>query len=616
MSVQLRYDAGVPRYRTGRPRGTWALLLVGALFVVTWASFRHNGTLVITRRIEVAVLLAGFGAVASALAAYVAVVGFLLRGRQRDLLAASGFLVLAGSNVVVLAQLIQGGAARHQAAADVAFAVLGVAAAVCFAASPVISTKLAPAARLTSAAVAATVVLIGTASLTIWSLDSTSRDHTAASILLMIAAIVSLAAAGLWWRLPNDGAPVPGMAYLVGTLGFLDVQWAVHPPQSGVTDPAAMVALLFGLGTLLAVLWRTADDAARVQAYSLRLEGVRMLSASTAEADVATLSKHITRTVGDLLGAEVRMLTDEADTEEPSHASEESLISASRSGTSGSRFVVAIERGEDGRISVGVPLATHGRKVGTLVAGRPADLGFTPSEIALLEVCASQASLLLERSMLHEDAAAGAVMEERSRLAREVHDGLAQHLAFLKMRVAWLRRSPSAVNVDQLEDVEQVLEAALQEARQAITTLRAEPQGESTAEAIAGYASEFGQISGMSVHVIHDASVPEVGPKARVELLRIVQEALNNARKHAGASRIDVQMRARGRGIEVTIADNGSGFNTDRREAGHFGIEIMRERAESIGGHFDLTSSSEGGTRIRVWVPALEAPGGSDRRAG
>jgi signal transduction histidine kinase len=120
----------------------------------------------------------------------------------------------------------------------------------------------------------------------------------------------------------------------------------------------------------------------------------------------------------------------------------------------------------------------------------------------------------------------------------------------------------------------------------------------------------------VSVHVVHDTQVPEVGPRARVEVLRIVQEALNNARKHARASRIDIQVRARGRGVEVTINDDGSGFDTGQREPGHFGIEIMRERAESIGGHFDLTSSTEGGTRVRVWVPALETPGGSDRRAG
>jgi two-component system nitrate/nitrite sensor histidine kinase NarX len=209
--------------------------------------------------------------------------------------------------------------------------------------------------------------------------------------------------------------------------------------------------------------------------------------------------------------------------------------------------------------------------------------------------------------MLQEGAAAAAVLEERSRLSREVHDGLAQHLAFLKMRIAWLRRSPDMLETEQLADVEKALESALSDAREAITTLRVETRGPSTADAIAGYAAEFGHTSGLSVQVVHDTAIPEIGPKARVELLRIVQEVLNNARKHAKATGVDLQVRARGRGIEVTIHDNGEGFERSAGERGHFGLDIMKERAESIGGHCDVASTPGTGTTVRVWVPALES---------
>jgi signal transduction histidine kinase len=586
--------------------------------VITWISFRHSSSVIVTRRPEVATLIAGAEAIAAVLAAYVSFLGFAVRGERVDYLAGAGFSTLAGCGVIPLSQQSLSDAGRHVSAADVACALLLVSAAGFFLAAGLVSSRTLRARRRSAIVIVVSGAVSAIAILTAWSMDSVIRDgnHTAASLLSMAGGLLALGAAGVWWRLPDERSAIPGMSYLTGILGFAGIEYAVHPPQPGVTGLQDTVALLFAAATLFAVARRVAQDSWNLAAYSTELQGVRALTAQTAEADVATLAKYIARTVGDLLDAEVHVLTDDVDGDQRGLARDDPAMLASEGSLSGSRVVVAVERSEDGNISVGVPLATHGRRLGTLVAARPASLGFAAAEVELLGVCGAQASLLLERSILREEVAAGAVIEERSRLAREVHDGLAQHLAFLKMRIAWLRRSPVALDVGQLDDVEQVLETALQEARQAITTLRAEPQGTSTAEAIAAYAAEFGQISGMSVEVSHEAGVPEVGPKARVEVLRIVQEALNNARTHAGASHVAVRIRARGRGVEVTIIDDGTGFDTARREAGHFGIEIMRERAESIGGHFDLTSTPDSGTRVRVWVPALEAPGGSGRRAG
>jgi two-component system nitrate/nitrite sensor histidine kinase NarX len=266
--------------------------------------------------------------------------------------------------------------------------------------------------------------------------------------------------------------------------------------------------------------------------------------------------------------------------------------------------IVAFEEGPGTQGGLAAPLQVRNNRIGTLIVARRSDEPFSAEDIRLLRACAAQASVLLDRSLLYEEVAAGAIMEERSRLAREIHDGLAQHLAFLKMRVAWLRRSPATIDARQLQDIEGVLGTALAEARQAITTLRSEPGTTTTVDAISSYAADFGRISGLEVHVETEDGTPDVGPRARVELLRIVQEALNNVRKHAGASRVDVALRRWAEGLEVRVRDNGQGFEPNAAPAGHFGLEIMRERAESIGGTLDISSQGGAGTQVVVWVPA------------
>jgi signal transduction histidine kinase len=174
------------------------------------------------------------------------------------------------------------------------------------------------------------------------------------------------------------------------------------------------------------------------------------------------------------------------------------------------------------------------------------------------------------------------------------------------MRVSWLRRAPATIDVSELADIEGVLETALIEARHAITTLRSEPEGTSTIEAIQAYAEEFSQVAGLAVQVALDNDVPEVGAKTRVELLRVIQEALNNIRKHARAARVLLDIHPLDGGVRVVIEDDGTGFGVDQTFEGHFGLQIMRERAESVGGSLQVRSETQAGTQVAVWVPALE----------
>lgn len=216
---------------------------------------------------------------------------------------------------------------------------------------------------------------------------------------------------------------------------------------------------------------------------------------------------------------------------------------------------------------------------------------------------------------LVEEAAAAAIRDERGRLAREIHDGVAQHLAFLKMRVAWLRRSSGGVTDEQLMQIESVIERALTEARYAISTLRASPMGGSAAEAITQYAAELSEVSGLPISVQPPATDVEITPTAGVELFRIVQEALNNVRKHAQAKRVEIRMASRDSGLEIEIEDNGTGFTEGSDALGHFGLQIMEERANSVGGWLRVESAPREGTTVRVWVPG-DHPHRSRERAG
>ncbi|MGE5590303.1 MAG: histidine kinase [Bacillota bacterium] len=204
---------------------------------------------------------------------------------------------------------------------------------------------------------------------------------------------------------------------------------------------------------------------------------------------------------------------------------------------------------------------------------------------------------------LRENAEVVATLMERERLARDFHDGLAQTLAFLKMRLTVLaKRLPESQ--DELEQIRSVLETAYQDVRQALFDLRA-PVGPSWDAALARYLTEFEESTGIRSSLDIDAAAPHVPPKVGVQLLRIIQEALANVRKHSGAECVEVQVGGSARRLTVMVADDGRGFDYDptREYEGHYGLRTMRERARAIGGSMLLDTLPGRGTRVILDVP-------------
>jgi signal transduction histidine kinase len=191
-----------------------------------------------------------------------------------------------------------------------------------------------------------------------------------------------------------------------------------------------------------------------------------------------------------------------------------------------------------------------------------------------------------------------AVLRERQRIAREIHDGLAQELAFIVGR-ARSRRDPDPG----FAEIETVAERALEDSRRAIAALASSEQ-ETLSVALSGTLAEVAERTGVSVDIQLDEG-PELDPSAREALVRIAREALLNAVRHGAASSVRVQLTRNGR-TQLEIADDGAGFDPLEKREGRlcFGLVSMRERANLLGGEFSVQSKPGAGTCIRVVLPS------------
>jgi len=214
----------------------------------------------------------------------------------------------------------------------------------------------------------------------------------------------------------------------------------------------------------------------------------------------------------------------------------------------------------------------------------------------------------LDRMRVNE--AERATLEERSRLAREIHDGLAQHLWFAKLKFERLSSSLTEEDKPLASEVAQALDAAIVEAREALVTMRSSLEEDVPfADMLARTVDDFESRSGLRVEYSMATRMPaSLAPRVQVELLRIVSEALTNVRKHADATTVRVKAELSEGDVLVTITDNGRGFVQEEAFDQGLGLQGMHERARLIGGSLLVRSEISGGTTIEVRAPIV-APG-------
>jgi signal transduction histidine kinase len=222
---------------------------------------------------------------------------------------------------------------------------------------------------------------------------------------------------------------------------------------------------------------------------------------------------------------------------------------------------------------------------------------------------AHQIALAIRNAQLYAQVGQIAMLEERYRLSREIHDGLAQTLGYLNLQAERVEGLITAKRYDatasELSEMRQSIRAAYVDVREAIDGLRlsvAEP-GNLSAR-LAEYVDEFAKQSGIAARVAAPDDLM-IDPETGMQLLRIAQEALTNVRKHSGARNVQIALRASATEIELAITDDGRGFPDaiPGRAYHSHGLATMRERAQSIGGAFSVATGAGQGTRIAITAP-------------
>jgi signal transduction histidine kinase len=214
-----------------------------------------------------------------------------------------------------------------------------------------------------------------------------------------------------------------------------------------------------------------------------------------------------------------------------------------------------------------------------------------------------------------------AVLEERERIAGEMHDGLGQVLGYVIMKSLAVAELMDGGHIAEARTQIDQLEAAAREAyadvRENILALRTTlAPGRTLLSALRDYAAGFERQSGIAVELIAPSEDEDgwMEPTAEVQLLRIVQEALTNVRKHAEARRVTVRLSLESDRVQAEVVDDGRGFDPRQPTSTgspHFGLEMMRERATAVGGTFAIAPDVGGGTRVAVTVPRCQR-GGAD----
>lgn len=246
--------------------------------------------------------------------------------------------------------------------------------------------------------------------------------------------------------------------------------------------------------------------------------------------------------------------------------------------------------------------------MGAILIGDQHARSFHQRQLVLLQTIAGQVALVVQNSTLMSELAYKTMIQERRRLAREIHDGLAQTLGFLKLQAAQMRGQFSKGEIERagksIDLIYATVSEAYQDARQAIDGLRISPAETGLTGWLEQSAQEFQELSGIPVNFQEIDVRIDLPSEIQAQLIRIVQEALSNIRKHAAASRVSLICRQLDADLVLEIHDDGRGFAPeDEPVASQHGLRGMRERADLIGADFQVISQPHQGTTVRVLLP-------------
>jgi signal transduction histidine kinase len=260
-----------------------------------------------------------------------------------------------------------------------------------------------------------------------------------------------------------------------------------------------------------------------------------------------------------------------------------------------------------------VPMLIHGRASGTIFLTRSgSDADFSSEDLSLLESLASQASLVLEYARVQAQSQRLAVIEERNRIARDLHDEPVQALIYLARRLESIAGDPSVTGqaATQLGETRELAVAVVDGLRQLTEGLRSEIlEHEGLSAALEDLAQRFSSRTGVAAEVFMRGRPRRWNPELERSLLRLAQEALSNVERHAQARRVRLELTVRTGELSLRVADDGIGFVVfgEGAVAPGLGTMGMRERVELQGGRLLIRSRPGRGTLIVARVPTERA---------
>jgi two-component system NarL family sensor kinase len=266
----------------------------------------------------------------------------------------------------------------------------------------------------------------------------------------------------------------------------------------------------------------------------------------------------------------------------------------------------AVELTHGLRYHASIPLYFRDTPLGIMNVTSPSWRELTREELRLLSTIAYQVGIAIERARLAEESTRLARAEERARIAREIHDTLAQGLTAIALHIEGalnhLESRPERAR-ERLERALAMARESLEEARRSVLSLRtAPPDGRTLVEALGALGRAFTSETGVRVHV-RATGQPVLPSRIEAEVYRIAQEALANVRRHAGAQEVEMTLQAGPRRVRLTIRDDGRGFDPMTGSDGRYGLLGMRERAKLLGGRLRVESRPDQGTKVSLDVP-------------
>ena len=270
---------------------------------------------------------------------------------------------------------------------------------------------------------------------------------------------------------------------------------------------------------------------------------------------------------------------------------------------------------------ISIPICLHEHLMGEVDLFFHAKVALSDAERSLLEALTSHLAGAMENLRLNAQQKEAAVSQERHLLSRELHDSIAQSLAFLKIQVQLMRDALCSGDQEQvgqaLEEIDMGVRESYSDVRELLIHFRTRTDSEDIEPALATTLRKFELQSGIKTRLDISGQAMPLPPDLQIQVLHIIQEALSNVRKHAHATRVwlDVAQQPDWR---FEVRDDGIGFDASEgaHDETHVGLRIMGERAERIGASMDITSLPGRGTSVVLMLPTARQPANEPETAG